>query len=112
MTTASPATPVQHTARRGGRDPRSVELNARSDGSFGALSSNGVDIYTVRLSPPSCTCLGWQHYGHCCHVTAAQQARTCLWCDHVGADVAAYANGWDNGAELVLCAACLTPEVK
>lgn len=84
----SPATPVQHTARRGGRDPRSVELNPRGHGSFGALSSDGVNIYTVRASPASSTCLGWQHYGHCCHVTAAQQARTCLWCDHVGADVA------------------------
>jgi len=112
MTTASPATPVQHTARRGGRDPRSVELNARSDGSFGALSSNGVDIYTVRLSPPSCTCKGFAYYQRCCHVAAAQAARTCLWCGRIGADVAAYANGWDNGAELALCPDCLTPEVK
>jgi SWIM zinc finger len=66
MMSPSPATPVQHTARRGGRDPRSVELNPRGHGSFGALSSDGVNIYTVRASPASCTCLGWQHYGHCC----------------------------------------------
>jgi hypothetical protein len=109
MTTQSPTS--QFTRSRGGRDPRSVELNARSDGSFGALSSNGVAIYTVRLSPPSCTCKGFGYYQRCCHVTAAQQARTCLWCGHVGADIAVYANGWDKGAELALCPACLTPEV-
>jgi len=71
-----------------------------------------VNICTVRLLPPSCTCKGFSYDQRCCHVAAAQAARTCLWCGDVGADVAAYANGWDNGAELALCAGCFTPEVK
>jgi SWIM zinc finger len=110
MISASPATPVQCTARRGGRDPVSVELNSRADGSFGAVSCNGQTISTVRLSPASCTCLDWQHYERCCHVTAAQQARVCCWCGVTSAAVAVFVNGWDNGAELALCPACFTPK--
>ena len=36
----------------------------------------------------------------------------CLWCGHIGADVGVYVHPWDNGAELALCPACFTPEVK
>jgi hypothetical protein len=107
---SSSATPVQHTARRGGRDPETVELSARPDGTFGALSSDGATIYSVRPVGPergySCTCRGYTARETCCHTLAAAAARTCAWCDHVGAEVRTYRNGWDNGAELSLCAAC------
>jgi len=76
------------------------------------LIRNGPAFYTVRVSPASCTCLAWQHYGHCYHAAAAQQVRTCLWCGRAGAAVAVHVNIWDNGAELALCPDCLTPEVK
>jgi len=64
MVTSS-ATPIQHTRSRGGRDPETVELSARPDGTFGALSSNGATIYSVRPVGFgfSCACRGFAGAG-------------------------------------------------
>jgi hypothetical protein len=90
------------------RDPKLVELSQRPDGSYGALSSDGATIYTVRVFPVlSCQCKGFAARESCCHVLAAQRyGRPCDWCNRLG-DVVVYANGWDNGAELALCNPCL-----
>lgn len=110
MTTAT-LTRESTPRRSAARDPRSVVLSARADGSFGALSSDGATIYDVRQVAGEwrCTCRGFAARSTCCHSSAAAQAATCYWCGHVGADVEVYLNGWDNDAELPLCAACFSP---
>lgn len=76
--------PVQRTRSRGGQDPRSCELSPRPDGlSFGALSSRGDTIYTVRVWPRlSCTCPGFQARSSCYHSSAAMMryTRACALC--------------------------------
>lgn len=102
VTLASPRT---HSKAR---DPKSVVLDMRPDGSYGALSSDGSTIYTVKVFPYlSCTCKGFAARGECCHVKAAQRyGRPCDWCNRLG-DVTVYANGFDAGREIALCNDCL-----
>lgn len=106
MTTAIPRAP--QPTRSKARDPRSVILDMRPDGSYGALSSNGVDIYTVHVFPQlSCTCKGFAARAECCHVKAAQSyGRPCDWCNRLGG-VIVYRNGFDGGNEIALCNACI-----
>jgi hypothetical protein len=110
MTTQSP---VQRTrSRRPERDLSAVDVNPRADGSYGVLSSSGETIYTVRLSAEgnTCTCPAGQRDVPCYHVAAVclrdAQARTCAWCPTTSAACEVFVNGWDNGAELVLCPTC------
>ncbi len=65
------------------RDPRSVELGYRSPTEYGALSSDGETVYSVRLVRGEwvCQCRGFSHYGRCCHAIAATLDR----CNHCGA---------------------------
>jgi hypothetical protein len=94
------------------RDPRTFELSARADGSFGALSSDGVSVYSVRQVRGlwSCTCRGFAARERCCHAAAAAHARTCDWCDTTSASVRTWRNGSDAGAEISLCTACFNPQ--
>lgn len=112
MTTATLAPSLP---RSKARDPRSVELSRRRDGSYGALSSDGATIYTVRPVGDAwqCQCAGYAARGQCCHVLAVQLAtRCCDWCGKVG-DVGEYINGFDSDvlaaepSRLRLCNACL-----
>jgi hypothetical protein len=104
MVTQSPSQRTRSQAR----DPRSVALSPRADGSFGALSSDGVTLYSVRPVADTwqCQCPGYAARQTCCHSLAAAQAAACYWCGHVGADVETFSNGWDGGSDLALCTAC------
>lgn len=79
MTTTSPR-PQSSKAR----DPQAVELGYRGDGEFGALSSDGQTVYTVRWlawGDLTCSCAGYHHRGACCHVAAvAARFGTCQHC--------------------------------
>jgi hypothetical protein len=50
-----------------------AELDLLPDGTVSALSSNGVDLYRLRLVEGSwrCMCKGFQGYGYCYHSTQA-----------------------------------------
>jgi len=105
-------TPSKSTWQSQARDPQSVELWERADHTWAALSSNGVDIYTVRPVGDGfqCQCLGYQKREDCCHVKAVAQrvdalARRCDWCGR--GDAATFENGYDNGAVIRLCGECL-----
>src|SRR5205807_177452 len=100
MNTQSPA--VQSTRPRGGRAPETAILDQRPDGSIGALSSNGRDIYTVRLQPVlSCTCPGFSYRGACYHATAAVELYgSCEHCQ-AGGNVAVFTS--PAGDRFVLC---------
>jgi hypothetical protein len=76
-------TQIKSTRPSKARDPRSVELGYRSPTEYGALSSNGVDVYTVRLvhGTWTCTCRGFSSRQHCCHAIAASGD----YCNHCGA---------------------------
>lgn len=102
------ATPVKSKAR----DPKSVELSPRADGSFGALSSDGVTVYSVRLvrGEYRCQCPGFAARERCCHAIAAAHACTCDWCDVVSAGVRTWRNGSDNDNEISLCPSCFNPQ--
>jgi hypothetical protein len=52
---------------------KTAVLDKLSDGTVAALSSNGIDLYRVRLDPLECTCPGFRHYGHCYHAEQAQE---------------------------------------
>ncbi|HLZ72970.1 MAG TPA: hypothetical protein VKV26_23965 [Dehalococcoidia bacterium] len=79
MTTASPAPTSKSTAR----DPRTVELGYRSPTEYGAPSSDGETVYSVRLvrGTWTCTCKGYVARQTCCHSIAAGLNR----CQHCGA---------------------------
>lgn len=111
MTTA---TPVQSKPWSKARDPRTVELSPRTDGTFGALSSDGSTIYTVRSVGTGwqCHCPGYASRETCCHTLAAAAARTCAHCGELTASCETFRNGWDGGRELVLCSACCPAGVK
>jgi len=104
--TRQPTKPPRSTAR----DPRSVELGYRSPTEYGALSSDGATIYTVRLIHGvwTCQCAGYRARQTCCHALAAGLDR-CFWCGATER-VTTYINRNDNGAELALCAACFSPK--
>jgi hypothetical protein len=106
MTTATPRKSSK------ARDPRTVELSARVDGSFGALSSDGVSVYSVRQVRGlwCCQCPGFAARETCCHTLAVSRALVCDWCDSVSAAVTVYLNGSDCGAEIALCSACFSPK--
>ena len=57
-----------------------------------------------------CQCPGYAARQACCHSVAAQSAAACYWCNHVGADVETYRNGWAGGEPIALCAACFAPK--
>jgi len=104
MTTATPRSQSSKA-----RDPKSVELGYRSPSEYGALSSDGVTIYTVRLVRGgwTCTCKGYAARQTCCHSLAAALPR-CYHCTSTE-QVSTYVNGWDGGAAMTLCAGCASP---
>jgi hypothetical protein len=57
------------------RDPRTVELSRRADGSYGALSSDMHTVYTVRPAGDgfTCQCKGYAARQSCCHSIAAER---------------------------------------
>src|SRR5205823_448103 len=98
----------------GGRDPQTAILDQRPDGSIGALSSNGADIYTVRLAPLSCTCPGFVGYGHCYHSTAAQQRYGVPVHQHADGTIHALGNDGQTRYAVVLgdAPSCTCPDGK
>lgn len=68
---------------------KKVELSARADGTYGALSSDGVTIYTLRQVRGvwACTCKGYAARQTCCHSLAVRRATACA-CDLYGDDPA------------------------
>ena len=89
-----------------GRNPYAVELAPRADGSFGALSSDGDTIYSVRLVAGAwtCQCKGYASRSTCCHTLAAQLPR----CWHCGSasDVHLYRNHYEPETPILLCESC------
>lgn len=87
--------------------PESVPLVQYASGEIIALSLTKPGVtYQITLAPLGCECPAWQYRQRCCH-TAAALARFGA-CYHCGdtEGVAVYTNGWDNGAEIMLCASC------
>ena len=99
-------TQIQSTRPSKARDPRSVELGYRSPTEYGALSSDGETVYSVRFIAGAwvCMCKGYAARMTCCRVAAVLLPH----CFHCGdtEGVAVYTNGWDGGAEILLCASC------
>ncbi len=87
------------------RSPYAVELGYRSPTEYGALSSDGVTIYSVRHVAGAwvCMCKGYSSRQTCCHTLAAALPR-CFHCDRTE-DVHLYRNPYE-AAPIVLCGAC------
>jgi len=101
MTTATP------TRKSTARDPQTVELSPRADGSFGALSSDGETIYTVapsRFGGFTCQCAGYSSRQTCCHTLAAALPR-CWQCNTAEA-VHLYRNPYEPETPITLCERC------
>jgi len=78
-------TQVQSTRLSKARDPRSVEISYCDATEYGAFSSDGETIYSVRQVRGGwvCHCLGFSRYRPCCHVAAVPLPR-CQHCDATG----------------------------
>jgi len=88
------------------RSPSTVELGYRSPTEYGALSSDGATVYTVRHVAGAwvCQCKGFAARQTCCHALAAALPR-CYWCEATG-DVHLYRNPYEPETPLTLCTRC------
>jgi hypothetical protein len=86
------------------RDPRTVELGYRSPTEFGALSSDGITVYSVRFIAGAwvCMCKGYAARMTCCHSIAAGLPR-CQHCDATDQPLIAIGVHAD-GSPLLRCA--------